>query len=213
MASVEAMGCIPKALGFRPGQTSEEGWALVNRLTSDSPDGGAMRAEVAAAFALQNVQFNAHGMELGQRYGTGAVAPDPLPEPGYDRDPELYYHATSWSGARLPHAWVQHRLKQVSTHDIVGKGRFTLLTGNGGGAWRAAAEAVGCTLGLEIAVAAIGIGLDYEDPEARWASLREVEEGGCLLVRPDAHVGWRSIGTSVTPEQDLEAALRAILRR
>jgi 2,4-dichlorophenol 6-monooxygenase len=212
MASVEAMACIPKALGFRPGQTSEEGWAQVERLTSDSPDGSAMRAEVAAAFALQSVQFNAHGMELGQRYRVGAVAADPCPEPAYDRDPELYYHATTWTGARLPHAWIQRGTDQVSTHDIAGKGRFTVLTGNGGAAWRAAAEAVGRTLGLEISVAAIGIGLDYEDPEARWASLREVEEGGCLLVRPDAHIGWRSIGMSSTPEADLEAALRGILR-
>lgn len=213
IASVGAMASIPRALGFYPGQSSEEGWARVDLMTSDSRDGAQMRREVAAAFEEQNVQFNAHGIELGQRYRDGALVPDGLPEPGYTRDPVLFYHPTTWTGSRLPHVWLQHGTREVSTHDIVGKGQFTLLTGHGGQGWYDAAADVGRRLGLEINVRSIGVGLEYEDPEARWAALREIAEEGCILVRPDAHIGWRSMSMPESPSLELESALKTILRR
>ena len=42
---------------------------------------------------------------------------------------------TTWPGARLPHCWLERGGERVSTHDLAGKGRFTLLTGIGGEAW------------------------------------------------------------------------------
>lgn len=212
-ASVAAMAAIPKALGFRAGQSAEEGWANVDLLTGDSPAGREMRAELAAAFKAQNVQFNGHGTEMGQRYRKGAISLDPLPEPAYDRDPHLYYHATTWTGARLPHVWLESGAKIVSTHDLVGKGRFTLLTGHGGQKWREAAEMLGKELGVPIATASIGLGLEYNDPESRWAELREIAEDGCLLVRPDAHIGWRAMTMPDDPTGDLTRAMRTILCR
>jgi 2,4-dichlorophenol 6-monooxygenase len=213
MASLETMSYIPKALGFRPGQSSEEGWRNVDLLTSDAREGREMRAALADAFERQNVQFNAHGIELGQRYRKGAVAPDPRPEPAYERDPELYYHATTWTGARLPHAWLSREDRLVSTHDLAGKGQFALLTGHGGRDWHKAAAAVGERMGLSIRCTSIGIGLDYEDLEYRWMRIREVEEDGCILIRPDMHVGWRSLTLPASPELELERALATILRR
>ena len=68
--------------------------------------------------------------------------PDGTPEPEYTRDRELYYHPTTWPGARLPHCWVGEGGHKVSTHDLAGKGRFTLLTGISGGAWATAAQRV-----------------------------------------------------------------------
>lgn len=213
IASVGAMSSITKAMGFHPGQSTDEGWARVDLMTSDSKDGRLMRQEVAAAFAEQNVQFNAHGIELGQRYREGALVPDPLPEPGFTRDPVLYYHPTTWTGSRLPHVWLEHGKNQVSTHDIVGKGRFTLLTGHGGRAWYDAAANAALELGFEIPVRSIGVGLEYEDPEGRWAALREIAEDGCILVRPDAHVGWRAMAMPDNPHLELAEALRTILKR
>ena len=40
------------------------------------------------------------------------------------RDRELYYHPTTWPGARLPHCWLGRGGHKVSTHDLAGKGRF-----------------------------------------------------------------------------------------
>src|SRR5207249_276462 len=71
-----------------------------------------------------------------------------------------------------------------------GRGRFALFTGMGGEAWKEAAEEFSARTGVKIACFVIGPGrevLDLYD----WARLREVAESGCVLVRPDAHVGWR----------------------
>jgi len=46
-----------------------------------------------------------------------------------------------------------------------------------------------------------------------WARLREVEEGGALLVRPDKHIAWRSTDLPEDPEGALRAALASILGR
>ena len=59
----------------------------------------------------------------------------------------------------------------------------------------------------------IGPGRRYIDLYDDWARLREVGEDGCVLVRPDAHVGWRAATMPGDPGAELEAALRAILDR
>ena len=108
----------------------------------NSPRGAESRAKLKAAIELKNYEFNAHGVELGHRYRSGAVVADGTPEPEFTRDPELYYHPTTWPGARLPHAWLERGGEKVSTHDLAGKGRFTLLTGIGGEGWVEAAADV-----------------------------------------------------------------------
>ena len=119
------------------------------------------------------------------------MVPDGTPEPTNERDTELHYHPTTWPGARLPHCWVGHEGSKVSTHDLVGKGRFVLFTGIGGEAWREAAAGASERTGVEIACYAIGPGREVLDLYDDWARLCGVEESGCVLVRPDAHVAWR----------------------
>ena len=68
-------------------------------------------------------------------------------------------------------------------------------------------------LGVEIAVYVIGPGREYADLYDDWARLREVGEDGCVLVRPDAHVAWRSATLADDPEEELMAVLRRILAR
>jgi 2,4-dichlorophenol 6-monooxygenase len=56
----------------------------------------------------------------------------------------------------------------------------------------------------------IGPGRAVTDLYYEWAGLREVEEGGALLVRPDKHIGRRSMTLPLNPEQaphDAPAAL------
>jgi 2,4-dichlorophenol 6-monooxygenase len=101
----------------------------------DTPEAAEQRLALRKALELKDYEFNAHGVELGQRYRSDAVVPDGTEEPAYDRDPELYYSATTWPGARLPHAWLGRDGHKVSTHDLAGKGRFTLLTGISGQRW------------------------------------------------------------------------------
>jgi 2,4-dichlorophenol 6-monooxygenase len=165
------------------------------------------------ALELKDYEFNAHGVELGQRYRSCAVVCDGTPEPPYIRDPELYYHPTTWPGARLPHCWLGMGGHKVSTHDLAGKGRFALLTGISGQRWAAAAQQVAQQLGIEIAAHVIGPGREYTDLYDDWARLREVGEDGCVLVRPDAHVAWRAATTADDPASELRLVLESILNR
>jgi 2,4-dichlorophenol 6-monooxygenase len=73
-----------------------------------------------------------------------------------------------------------------------------------------AAEAFGH---IELVAATIGPGADYEDLYGDWARLREVGDTGCVLLRPDNYVGFRSPGLPGDPREALGAALRQILAR
>ncbi|MCY1304720.1 2,4-dichlorophenol 6-monooxygenase [compost metagenome] len=153
-------------------------------------------------------------MELGQRYRSSVVLADGTEEPAYARDRELYYHATTWPGAHLPHAWLHDAEgRKVSTLDICGQGRLTLLTGHGGEAWRHAAESAARELGIELAVRCIGLGLEFVDSYGDWARLREINEDGCVLVRPDQHVAWRAQSASPAADTQILDALKAVLAR
>ncbi|WBG62655.1 2,4-dichlorophenol 6-monooxygenase [Pseudomonas citronellolis] len=214
MESVRNMLPISNALGFKPGQSEAEGWNSLHELSADSPLGRERRAALEKAIQLQHYQFSCHGVELGQRYRSGAVLADGSEEPAYTRDRELYYHPTTWPGAHLPHAWLHDTAgRKLSTLDLCGQGRLTLLTGHGGDAWCRAAETMSRELGIDLAVRRIGLGLDYEDSYGDWARLREIDEAGCLLVRPDQHVAWRSQGAAADAEAVLLGAVRAVLAR
>ena len=214
MESVRNMLPISNALGFKPGQSEAEGWNSLHELSADSPLGRERRAALEKAIQLQHYQFSCHGVELGQRYSSGAVLADGSEEPAYTRDRELYYQPTTWPGAHLPHAWLHDTAgRKLSTLDLCGQGRLTLLTGHGGDAWCRAAETMSRELGIDLAVRRIGLGLDYEDSYGDWARLREIDEAGCLLVRPDQHVAWRSQGAVADAEAVLLGAVKAVLAR
>lgn len=211
--SIEEFGPILAALGLDDTSDPE---AMTKRMAAradDTPEAAAQRAQLRAALELKNYEFNAHGVELGQRYASGAVIPDGTAEPAYDRDPELYYHPTTWPGARLPHCWLGRDGHKVSTHDLAGKGRFCLFTGISGQPWAAAARIAGERLGIDLAGYVIAAGRQYTDLYEDWSRLREVAEDGCVLVRPDAHVAWRSHELVADPAAALESVLRAVLAR
>jgi 2,4-dichlorophenol 6-monooxygenase len=209
--SIEEFGPIFDALGLLDTSDPEQMRANMEIRKESSPAGAEARAKLRAAIELKNYEFNAHGVELGQRYRSNAVVPDGSPEPAYDRDPELYYHATTWPGARLPHAWLEHRGHKVSTHDLAGKGRFALLTGIGGEAWLDAAREISARIGVEIAPYMIGPARDAHDIYDDWARAREVEESGCVLVRPDAHVAWRANEVAEDATAELGRVMESLL--
>nr|WP_233153261.1 FAD-dependent monooxygenase [Kineosporia sp. R_H_3] len=211
--SIEEFGAIFEALGITDTSDPEVMRARIAARADDTPEGAEKRRALRLALELKDYEFNAHGVELGQRYASSAVVADGTPEPAYTRDPELYYHPTTWPGARLPHVWLGRGGHKVSTHDLAGKGRFCLLTGITGQPWADAAEKVAKLLGVDLVAHVVGPGREYEDLYEDWARAREVEEDGCVLVRPDAHVAWRSQGRVADPTAELEAVLRSLLSR
>jgi 2,4-dichlorophenol 6-monooxygenase len=211
--SIEEFGPIFEALGLLETDDPEQMVRNVAARRDDTPEAAAQREKLRVAIELKNYEFNAHGVELGQRYRSAAVVPDGTPEPAYDADPELYYHPTTWPGARLPHCWLGRDGRRVSTLDLAGKGRFALLTGISGSAWEPATRAVSAATGVEIACFVIGPGREVTDLYDDWARAREVDESGCVLVRPDGHVAWRRAAVADDCAAELRQALEQILHR
>jgi 2,4-dichlorophenol 6-monooxygenase len=181
-----------------------------------TPEAEKQRAALREAIAFKDYEFNCHGVELDQRYESTAVVPDGTPPEQPVRDPELYSHVTSRPGAKLPHAWLttDHR-RQVSTLDLGGHGRFTVLTGIGGDSWVRAAAVVGERLGVDVTPVVIGPGQEYDDLYGDWARVRGIDDGGALLARPDNYVAFRQVGdaSDADAEAALESALRTVLDR
>ena len=164
---------------------------------------------------LLDTRYNgeAHGVELSRNYRSAAVIDDGTPEVVPTQDAELYYQASTRPGASLPHGWLVRRTPSplVSTLDLAGKGRFHLFTSHGGQAWKTAAAEVGTQLGIDIGITLIGVGLDYEDPYLDWSKVRGIEDSGCVLVRPDLIVGWRTPNLPADPAKALHEAMNALL--
>ncbi|HEY4558384.1 MAG TPA: FAD-dependent monooxygenase [Enteractinococcus sp.] len=211
--SVQDMGVISEALGFRPGQSSAEGWASLDELFSAADGAAQRRQQLAEAIELQNYQFNAHGMDMGQYYDSAAVIDGSMTPPDTGLDQDLYYVPSVTPGAVIPHAWVQRGTDRVSTLDLVGQGRFTLVTGIDDAAWRHAAEDVAVQLGVDLIVEQVGVRCQNDDVLNAWTQLREVSDSGALLVRPDRHLAWRIDKLPEDPTAALRGALQTVLGR
>jgi len=210
--SIGEFGPIFAALGMDGGVDHDKIQRSMAARCDATPAGQAQREALRAAIDFKTYEFDCHGVEMNQRYASTAVVTDGQTPPAPNADMELHYQPTTWPGARLPHVWVFDRNgARQSTLDLTGKGRFTLITGIGGEAWIAAAEALSQTLGLPIRTLRIGPRCAVEDHGGDWARAREITDAGCLLVRPDHHVAWRSATLSADPKADLSRVLNAIL--
>ncbi|MFG1924584.1 FAD-dependent oxidoreductase [Cryptosporangium sp. NPDC048952] len=200
------------ALGLLSTDDPDQMQANMAARKNAGPDAEKQRQALREAVAFKDYEFNTHGVELNQRYVSAAVVPDgsAVSNP---RDDELFHHATTVPGAKVPHAWVGSGSARRSTLDLGGQGRFTLLTGIGGEAWLDAARAVGVALGVEIAVVVIGPGGDYEDLYGDWAAVRGVGDTGAVLTRPDNYVAYRVGSLPDDPAAALDATMRRVLAR
>lgn len=174
---------------FREPGAADPVAAGLARLASPDAEGVARRAALAEALRLKNYEFNAQGVELNQRYASAAVIADrDADEETWARDPQLHAQASTRPGAKLPHAWlVGSDGRRVSTLDVVGRGKFTLVTGLAGQTWKTAAAAMDLPFLRTVVIGEPGA----LDSYCTWQALREIEESGALLVRPDGIVAWR----------------------
>ena len=212
--SIAEFGPIFEALGMDGGVDHDKIQRNMEARCDATEAAEKQREALRKAIAFKKYEFDCHGVEMNQRYRSDAVVADGTPEPAFERDAELHYAPTTWPGARLPHAWVFDRHGgRHSTLDLTGHGKFTVLTGIGGEAWVEAAKKLGGELGLEIVTRVIGPRREFEDHVGDWARAREIGDSGCLLVRPDHHVGWRSPRASANAYDDLSKALNQILGR
>ncbi len=199
------------ALGFTGPATPEQLQAALEARKQPTPEAAKMRADFRDAVQNALRGFNTLGAELNQRYASDAIVGDGTPDPGFDRDPDFHYEPSTRPGCHLPHVWLLASGRKVSTFDLCGGGRFTLLTGIGGEAWCEAAEQAARVLGIDVTVHVIGPGQRYDDIYGDFARMRATQESGALLVRPDLFVGWRA--DSVAQADRLTEVLGAIVHR
>jgi 2,4-dichlorophenol 6-monooxygenase len=210
--SIAEFGPIFEALGMDGGVDHDKIQRNMDARCDTGEKAEKQREALRKAIAFKKYEFDCHGVEMNQRYKSGAVIADGTKEPGTETDLELHYFPTTWPGARLPHVWVFDKDgQQHSTLDITGHGAFAVITGIGGEAWIEAAHKIGKERGLKIVTRVIGPRRDYEDHTGDWARAREIGDGGCLLVRPDHHVAWRAAKSSANAERELASAFKTIL--
>jgi hypothetical protein len=198
--------------------SAEEAAASLHELSEATPKGDTRRKQLREALRVVDLEFHGQGRETNHTYSSSAVRVEEELEPFqvFDRDPITYHQVSTYPGRRLPHIWLTKRIPDgplISTIDLAGKCRFTLFTGIGGEAWKSAAPKVAECLGVPFKCYSIGMYQDYEDTYFEWARLREIDENGCILVRPDRFIGWRSKGMVSDPEGSLILILRKILGR
>ncbi|HMD26536.1 MAG TPA: FAD-dependent monooxygenase [Streptosporangiaceae bacterium] len=211
--SSREFGQFFEVLGLTEAETEEEMRGQIEERKANTARGRAKRAALVSAMELKNYEFNAHGVELGQFYQSAAIVGDGTTRPEPARDPELYYQASTVPGSHLPHAWVGDAANKVSTLDLAPYGAFTLFTGIAGETWAEAAEKVSRDLNVPIKSVIIGPGREVTDIYYDWARVREIDEDGALLVRPDKFIGWRSMSRPGNPAQALRDALANLLSR
>lgn len=189
--SIEEFGPIFQALGLLDSTDPEVMKANMESRKQDTPVAAGRRKALREAIAFKVYEFDAHGVDMNQRYDSDAIDTGGEARPPFKEDPELVYQHTTFPGARLPHVWIEKDRRRLSSLDVVGHGQFTLLTGIGGDGWRRAAEALAAG-GFPIGAVSIGPGRDYEDPFGDWARASEIDDDGAILVRPDQVVAWRA---------------------
>ncbi|MFI2203295.1 FAD-dependent oxidoreductase [Streptomyces sp. NPDC020192] len=214
--SRDQFGPIFEVLGVGGGsdeQAIAEGLAA---LGAQTPEASKKRRLLEEAIQLKNYEFNAHGVEMNQRYASSAVLSDDGPAEVWAQDAELVAQPTTRPGAKLPHAWlVDAHGERLSTLDVIGDGTFTVLTGLSGGVWDTAATACQTELGVPLRVVRIGHD-NCRDAYGEWSRVSEIAEDGVLLVRPDGYVAWRRATASESAQSaqdELLGALRRVLDR
>lgn len=206
----EALGTLPKEVAERKRQHDE--------LSAPGEAGRRRREQLREAVKYTEHEFGGIGIEMNQRYESGAVylkdekeARRPPPD-----DPVLQYQLSTYPGSRLPHAWLNKRIPAqapISTIDLAGCGAFCLITGIGGEQWKQAAGEASKALGVDVNAHSIGWRQDWEDVYGDWSRRREIEEDGCVLMRPDRTICWRSMCMRDDCNDAVLVVLKSVLGR
>lgn len=212
------IGMVLHSLGVL-GTSEDDKIAQLAELDASTPGGAVRRAMLHAALEGMRKEGDSLGFTMNQWYGRDSTAvyltDEPGPRPEVDGDPIVKPLISTYPGTRLPHAWldIPTRRKEISTQNLAGHGAFCLFTGHGGEGWRVSAAELSEETGIPINMYGIGFGLDYHDVYREWYKRREVDEDGCVLVRPDRVVAWRSVKMVPDCKVKLQAVLDSVLSR
>jgi hypothetical protein len=185
-------------------------------LSQATPEGAARRKLLQKGLKYASTIYHSLGREMNQLYKSMAIVNEESGPFIPIQDPVKHYQKSTYPGRRLPHVWLRQLIPDkplISTIDLAGKMGFTVFTGIGGHAWKTAAVTVSKKLRININAYSIGMHQDYEDTYLDWETVREIEDDGCILVRPDRFVAWRSKTMLPDAEERLTIVLKNILAR
>lgn len=150
------------------------------------------------AIPHQREHFDYYGQTFGYVYRSHIILSE-----GPAEEPQVgTYTASAAPGARAPHCWLKMRetAQTVSTIDLYGTDRYTLLTGREGENWVRVFTATAAQRRISLQAFRVGAQADLVDNLGAFHDLYGIAPTGAVLVRPDGHVAWRSF------EEDAEAA-------
>jgi 2-polyprenyl-6-methoxyphenol hydroxylase-like FAD-dependent oxidoreductase len=152
-------------------------FAMTADVMLEGATGDRARAALAAEFEKKVSRlYESLGAEIGYRYAPSPiVCPDDAPEPPCG---EIEYTPTTWSGARLPSAFLDDG---SAVFDRLHPRGFTLIVAGSHRAGAAPLEQAAREKNLPLDVLVI------EEPR-----LARLYERRFVLVRPDQHVCWRA---------------------
>ncbi len=135
------------------------------------------RTGLAARVSAEPAEYDA--VVFGYRYRSALISTD---AEGADGPPALApRELTGVPGTRAPHVAIGGR----STLDLYGR-RHVLLAGHAAREWAECARSIGVLLDV------FQVGTDIAVDPVRFCSAHGISASGCLLVRPDGFVAWRS---------------------
>ena len=205
---------IVGAAGVSHEHSEEQNLAALRRLWSGRAEDAGHRAQVMRHIRAQSMEFSELNVELGYRYDSAAIVDDATPEPP-SPDPIRVYRPSTRPGSPLPHAWIDddHGGRRA-IRQLVRPGVFLVIAGEEGEAWCHAARRLADDARVPLEAVRIGhLDGDLFDPRCTWLRNREIGPRGAILVRPDRHVAWRSMGATEDPVAELAAALGRVLAR
>ncbi|MCZ0927985.1 FAD-dependent monooxygenase [Halomonas janggokensis] len=210
--SVRDFGPIFEALGLDGRYSAEEMQARIGSLMHADQAAADRRAMLRNAIEFKSYEFAALGVETNVRYKSTAIASVEQTQPLPDRDEDLHYFPSCAPGHKLPHGWVVRKGSKVSTLDLIGGGRFSLLCWLQGQLWVDIARRLSEDTNVVIEVIRIGPGQEIQDAYGDLARIWNCGEQACLLIRPDGYIAWEALDTTAAYDTLRQGLMRILSR-
>ncbi|WHT87963.1 FAD-dependent oxidoreductase [Bacillus cereus] len=175
----------------------------VAKLTTDYASSLLFRAANREEGSLNNMDGLA--VTVGYQYCSEAIIDDSVTPHRMDS-----VELNGRPGTRAPHFIGMYEEKEVSVLDLLGND-FVLLTGAENDSWAESAHTVSAKLGVNIKVYRVGLSGDFIAQENIFSELYGLSDGGAVLIRPDAFIGWRSEKEVVNLDVVLEEVMSNLL--
>ncbi|KAJ9620246.1 hypothetical protein H2203_008011 [Taxawa tesnikishii (nom. ined.)] len=209
-------GVMDAALGIAPTNSIEANTKAMAQYfdVTDKTGGARRRQAIAQALEIMDIEFDAHGAEVGWFYPSADLNNEGTAtrhDGQLTKDGELdlcVYHPSTIPGHQLPHAWLERDSRRVSTRDLVHLAKLTLFA-QSAQPW---ADLAHDLVHVEIIDPKIG----WKDVDGAWRAQCGVGASGAIFVRPDGIVAYRvpdsaSAAKANTSLNDVFAELVAIL--